>query len=33
MTGELIRSMTDFTRDPAALRRVRARIADALERP
>jgi hypothetical protein len=25
--------MTDFTRDPAALRRVRVRIADALDRP
>ena len=33
MTGELIRGMTDFTRDPAALRRVRVRIADALDRP
>lgn len=32
MTAELIRSMTDFERSPDALRKKRARIADALER-
>jgi len=32
ITGQLIRSMTDFERSPEALRRARTRLADALER-
>ncbi len=33
IAGELIRGMTDFERSPDALRRARARLADALENP